>query len=66
MTKKRNELIYVGHMYDMAQKISVRFKGLSREAFDGTEDLQIIAIHLMQTIGEAAERVTDSFRNNYP
>lgn len=66
MTKKRNELVYVGHMYDMARKVSVRFEGRTREEFDANEDLQIVTLHLIQTMGEAAGRVSEEFRSRHP
>ncbi len=66
MTKKRNELIYVAHMYDMARKISERFQDRTREEFEANEDLQLATIHLIQTIGEAASRLSEEFRDTHP
>jgi uncharacterized protein with HEPN domain len=62
----KDDLVYLGHMLDMAQKIAVRTAGLTRTAFDEDEDLRLALAHLIQIIGEAARRVSDEGRTRYP
>ena len=55
------DLVYVGHMLDMAKKAVSKTTGLSREAYDADENLRLALIHLVQVIGEAGRRVTREF-----
>ncbi len=48
------DLVYVGHMLDMARKAVRKTQGISRDTYDADENLRFALIHLMQTIGEAA------------
>jgi uncharacterized protein with HEPN domain len=48
------DLVYAGHMLDMARKAVGKTDGLSREAFDADENLRLALTHLVQIIGEAA------------
>jgi uncharacterized protein with HEPN domain len=50
------DLVYVGHMLDMARKAVIKTQGLSREAYDADENLRLALIHLIQVIGEAARQ----------
>ncbi len=43
---------------EAAEKISVR-ADKSRQAFDANEDVQIVLVHLIQVIGEAASGPSD-------
>ncbi len=52
------DLVYVGHMLDMARKAVGKIQGLSREAYDADENLRLALIHLIQVIGEAARQVS--------
>lgn len=52
------DVVYVGHMLDMARKAVSKTQGLSREAYDADENLRLALIHLVQVIGEAARRVS--------
>ena len=62
----KDDLVYLGHMLDMAQKIAARTAGLTREAFDGNEDLRLALAHLIQVIGEAARCVSEDGRKRCP
>lgn len=55
------DLVYVGHMLDMARKAVSKTQGLSREAYDADENLRLALIHLIQVIGEAARQVSREF-----
>ena len=59
----KDDSIYVGHMLDAANKVAVRIQGKTRPEYDANEDLQIVLSFLIQTIGEAASRVSAEFRN---
>ncbi len=49
-------------MLNAARRIARRLREVDRQAFDDDEDLQIIAVHLIQIIGEAARNISDEFR----
>jgi uncharacterized protein with HEPN domain len=60
------DLVYVGHMLDMARKAVGKVQGLPRDAYDSNEDLRLALIHLVQVIGEAARRVSREFTASHP
>ncbi len=63
MTK--DDLIYVQHVLDTAHKAPAFIEGKDREAFDNDEILRLALTHLLQVIGEAARRVSQSFQENH-
>lgn len=60
------DLVYVGHMLDMARKAVSKTQDVSREMYDSDENLRLAVIHLIQTIGEAARQVSREFCENHP
>ena len=60
------DLVYVGHMLDMARKAVSKTHHISRETYDADENLRLALIHLIQTIGEAARQVSREFCNDHP
>jgi uncharacterized protein with HEPN domain len=62
----QRDLVYVGHMLDMARKAVGKTRGISRERYDEDENLRLAVIHLIQTVGEAARQVSREFCNNHP
>jgi uncharacterized protein with HEPN domain len=62
----KDDLVYVGHILDLAAKAMARLRGRSREQFDADEDFRIVIAHLIQNIGEAARRVSDGFQQRHP
>lgn len=54
----KDDLVYIGHMLDMAQKVVSKVRGISRQTYDDDENLQFALVHLVQVIGEAARRVS--------
>jgi uncharacterized protein with HEPN domain len=60
------DLVYVGHMLDMARKAVSKTRGISRETYDADENLRLALIHLIQTIGEAARQVSSDFCRHHP
>ena len=62
----QRDLVYVGHMLDMARKAVSKTQGISRATFDTDENLRLALIHLIQTIGEAARQVSAEFSKAHP
>jgi hypothetical protein len=60
------DLVYVGHMLDMARKAVSKTQGISRQSYDADENLRLALIHLIQTIGEAARQVSKDFCSRHP
>jgi len=60
------DLVYAGHMLDMARKAVGKTEGLTREGYDADENLRLALTHLVQVIGEAARRVSVDFTNRHP
>ena len=60
------DLVYAGHMLDMARKAVGKTEGLTREGYDADENLRLALTHLVQVIGEAARRVSADFTNGHP
>jgi uncharacterized protein with HEPN domain len=60
------DLVYVGHMLDMARKAVGKSAGLSHDAFDADENLRLALTHLVQVIGEAGRRVSPDFSGQHP
>ena len=60
------DLVYVGHMLDMAKKATNKTQGLSRGEYDADENLRLALTHLTQTIGEAARQVSREFSDRHP
>ncbi|MBL8850573.1 MAG: DUF86 domain-containing protein [Planctomycetaceae bacterium] len=62
----KDDLNYVGHILDCARRIQRHTLGITREAFDSNEILQLAITHLIQTAGEAARKLTPAFRQLHP
>ena len=60
------DLVYVGHMLDMAKKAINKVHCLSRGAYDADENLRLALIHLIQIIGEAGRQVSREFSDRHP
>ena len=60
------DLVYVGHMLDMARKAVDKTTGLARDAYDADENLRLALTHLIQVIGEAARHVSRGFTVEHP
>jgi uncharacterized protein with HEPN domain len=63
---QKDDRVYAGHMLDTARSIQVKLAGKSRSDFDADENLRIAVAHLIQTIGEAARRVSPRFQQMHP
>jgi uncharacterized protein with HEPN domain len=58
----KDDTVYLRHMLDMSRKIEALAEGKSREDFDRDEVLAFALTHLVQTVGEAARRVSEETR----
>ena len=63
---QKDDLVYVGHMLDVARSITEKVAGKARADFDADENLRLALTHLIQTIGEAARRVSPGFQQSHP
>lgn len=63
---QKDDLVYVGHMLDTARAIVRKTAGRPRTEFDANEDLRLALVHLIQTLGESARRVSSEFRQSHP
>jgi uncharacterized protein with HEPN domain len=63
---QRDDLIYVGHVLETARRVSRLVDGVPRTQYDEDETLRLAVTHLLQTVGEAARRVSQPFRDAHP
>jgi len=63
---QKDDLVYAGHMLDVARSIAAKTAGKTRAEYDTDENLRLALTHLIQTIGEAATRVSETFRESHP
>ena len=63
---QRDDLVYLGDMYDFAVGIARRADGLSRDDFDADENLRLAIVQLLGWLGIAARRVSPDFRQTHP
>jgi uncharacterized protein with HEPN domain len=64
MTK--DDSVYLGHMLDQARKVVGKVQGKARADFDADENLRLALAHIVQTIGEAARRVSEATKDAHP
>ena len=62
----KDDAVYINHIYDTARKISELLSGKNKGDFDSDEVLRIAVTHLLQIIGEAANRVSSEFEKSHP
>lgn len=63
---QKDDLVYVGHMLDTARKAIGKVRSRGRAEYDADEDLRLALTHLVQTLGEAARRVSLPFQQAHP
>ncbi len=63
---EKDDLVYVGHMFDTASKALEKTGGRSRSDYDGDENLRLALAHLIQITGEAARHVSLGFQRAHP
>lgn len=57
----KDDLVYIRHMLDLASSAISKTEAISRKQFDANENLQLAVTHLIQTMGEAARRLSQEF-----
>ena len=62
----KDDLVYLRHILDTAEQILCKVSNLSRAQFDADENLRLALVHLIQTMGEAARRVSAEFQTRHP
>jgi uncharacterized protein with HEPN domain len=62
----RDDLVYIRHAIDAAEKICLFTKGKSRSDLDADEPLALALVRLLEIIGEAANCVSAELINNNP
>ncbi len=61
----KDDTVYIGHMLDAARQAIQLVEGRTRGEFDDNLALRLALVHLIQTIGEAARRVSTGFRTRH-
>jgi uncharacterized protein with HEPN domain len=62
----RSDWVYLGHMLDMCLKGLEITGGKTRQDYDESDTLQLALAHIIQVIGEAADHVSDEFKEAQP
>jgi uncharacterized protein with HEPN domain len=62
----KDDLVYVGHMLDVARKAIGKVRDIQRSDYDKDENLRLALAHLIQIIGEAARQVSLGTRQDHP
>jgi uncharacterized protein with HEPN domain len=62
----KSDWIYLGHMLDMCQKGLEIIAYKTRQDYDDDAVLNLALAHIIQVIGEAADHVSDEFREEHP
>jgi uncharacterized protein with HEPN domain len=62
----KSDWVYLGHMLDMCQKGLEISAGKTRRDYDQSVTLQFALVHVIQVIGEAADHISDEFKERYP
>ena len=57
---------YTLDMLNAARKLTRRFPGVTRAAFEQSDDLQCFAFWVITVVGEAAGKVSPEFRREHP
>jgi uncharacterized protein with HEPN domain len=60
------DVALVGDMLDYCRRVIVKTANISRGDFDQDDNLQLALTHLIQIIGEAASKVSDSTSLSHP
>lgn len=63
---RHDDLVYVRHMLDQAELAVSKLGHKTRAEYDADDTLRLALTHLVQTFGEAAGRVSMTFRARCP
>lgn len=61
----KDDMIYIGHMLDTAKEATSLIQGKDRTFFNTDRALRLALAHLIQTLGEAARRVSEEFQKKH-
>jgi len=62
----KNDLTYIDHIVERAEKILLFIEGMTENDFLQDEKTQSAVIREFEVIGEASKRVSESFKNHHP
>lgn len=62
----KDDWVYVAHMLDMSKQAIDIVSSKNRSEYDADIVLRLALTHLVQVIGEAAQRVSIEFQNDHP
>ena len=60
----KDDSLYLGHMLDASREVRGLMQGVTRPQFDQDKKLRWALVHLFQTIGEAARRVSSGTQSS--
>ena len=60
------DIVRIKHMLDAASKASEFVKGKSRDDLDSDEKLALALVRLIEIFGEAANALSEAFREKHP
>jgi len=63
---QKDDAVYVGHMLDLARQARELVVSRTRAEYDADLALRLALAHLVQTIGEAARRVSPEMQKAHP
>ncbi|MGH2532165.1 MAG: HepT-like ribonuclease domain-containing protein [Thermomicrobiales bacterium] len=63
---RHDDVLYFGHMLDMARTARQIVSGVSRDQFDSDVTLQLALVRALEVIGEAGRNVTVEGRTSLP
>jgi uncharacterized protein with HEPN domain len=63
---EHDDTVYVGHMLDMTRRAVKAIQSKSRADYDEDDILRLGLTHLVQTIGQAAHKVSQVFQTEHP
>jgi hypothetical protein len=63
---QKDDLVCIRHMNDTARLAVSKVIGITRSDYDVYENLRLALTHLIQTLGEAAHKVSAESREAYP
>jgi uncharacterized protein with HEPN domain len=63
---KNEDSIRLRHLLDAADKSLVFLRGKKREDLDGDEKLALALVRLLEIVGEAANALSENFKQEHP
>ena len=63
---QHDDLVYVKHMIDLAEKAVGKLAAVDRAGYDADENLRLAVTHFVQNFGEAARKTSLPFQQSHP